>query len=123
MVIYFLYCGESVDAFSKWLEIKRITSITAKIVISVLGDTFATHGLLDAVFSDKETEFTEFHYFLLQNCKEQDTNISDKIFTRKMVRLAGRKICISQKCPKTLKKMKQFIHAHIFLDINCYLLP
>ncbi|XP_058024066.1 uncharacterized protein K02A2.6-like [Ahaetulla prasina] len=47
-----------VDAFSKWLEIILMKSMTAEAVISVLRHLFVTHGLPDTLVSDNGPQFT-----------------------------------------------------------------
>ncbi|XP_060546708.1 uncharacterized protein K02A2.6-like [Pantherophis guttatus] len=47
-----------VDAFSKWLEIALMPSITSEAVIKVLKKLFATHGLPDTLVSDNGPQFT-----------------------------------------------------------------
>ncbi|XP_058032676.1 uncharacterized protein K02A2.6-like [Ahaetulla prasina] len=47
-----------VDAFSKWLEIILMKSMTAEAVISVLKHLFVTHGLPDTLVSDNGPQFT-----------------------------------------------------------------
>ncbi|XP_058042036.1 uncharacterized protein K02A2.6-like, partial [Ahaetulla prasina] len=47
-----------VDAYSKWLEIILMRSMTAEAVISVLRHLFVTHGLPDTLVSDNSPQFT-----------------------------------------------------------------
>ncbi|XP_058038754.1 uncharacterized protein K02A2.6-like [Ahaetulla prasina] len=47
-----------VDAFSKWLEIILMRSMTAEAVIAALRHLFATHGLPDTLVSDNGPQFT-----------------------------------------------------------------
>ncbi|XP_058012440.1 uncharacterized protein K02A2.6-like, partial [Ahaetulla prasina] len=47
-----------VDAYSKWLEIILMRSMTAEAVISVLRHLFVTHGLPDTLVSDNGPQFT-----------------------------------------------------------------
>ncbi|XP_058038731.1 uncharacterized protein K02A2.6-like, partial [Ahaetulla prasina] len=47
-----------VDAYSKWLEIILMRSMTAEAVISVLRRLFVTHGLPDTLVSDNGPQFT-----------------------------------------------------------------
>uniref|UniRef100_A0A5S6Q373 RNA-directed DNA polymerase n=1 Tax=Trichuris muris TaxID=70415 RepID=A0A5S6Q373_TRIMR len=58
-----------VDAYSKWLEVKRMTSTTAANTIKVLRELFATHGLPDSIVSDNGPQFTsdEFQRFCKDN--------------------------------------------------------
>uniref|UniRef100_A0A5S6QAX4 RNA-directed DNA polymerase n=1 Tax=Trichuris muris TaxID=70415 RepID=A0A5S6QAX4_TRIMR len=58
-----------VDAYSKWLEVKRMTSATATNTIKVLRELFATHGLPDSIVSDNGSQFKsdEFQTFCKNN--------------------------------------------------------
>ena len=42
----------TVDYYSRWVEIKRLTTQTAKSVIAAFKELFATHGIPDIVISD-----------------------------------------------------------------------
>lgn len=54
------------DAFSKWVELELMTSITSEAVIRVLRCLFSTHGLLDVLVSDNGPQLTSatFQLFL-----------------------------------------------------------
>lgn len=58
-----------VDAHSKWLEVKRVSSATTTVTIEVLRSIFATHGLPEMLVSDNGTAFTssQFKHFTSQN--------------------------------------------------------
>ena len=58
-----------VDAHSKWLEIKMVTTATSKVTIVCLQSIFATHGLPERVVTDNGSVFTseEFKSFLEAN--------------------------------------------------------
>ena len=68
-----LYRGHTyfviVDAFSKWVEVMDMPSITSERTIVVLRDLFARYGLPDQLVSDNGTQFTssEFQVFMKQN--------------------------------------------------------
>lgn len=64
--IYFLVL---VDAFSKWVEVHRVPSPSAKATVECLRSIFATHGLPDVVVSDNGPAFVsaEFKEFLARN--------------------------------------------------------
>lgn len=55
-----------VDAFSKWLEVTPVSSMTSTTVIKSLRRLFATHGLPDTIVSDNAAQFLseEFQQFL-----------------------------------------------------------
>lgn len=55
-----------VDAYSKWLEIILMQSITSETVIKVLWRLFAIHGLPDTLVSDNGPQFmaTQFEGYL-----------------------------------------------------------
>ena len=57
------------DAFSKWLEVHRMKSITSTATIEKLREMFATHGLPATVVSDNGSNFTssEFQEFMKRN--------------------------------------------------------
>ncbi|XP_058023862.1 uncharacterized protein K02A2.6-like, partial [Ahaetulla prasina] len=57
-----------VDAYSKWLEIILMRSMTAEAVISVLRHLFVTHGLPDTLVSDNGPQFTatQFEEYLAE---------------------------------------------------------
>ena len=58
-----------VDAFSKWPEVKLVSSTTTQRTIDVLQEVFATHGYPRLLVSDNGPQFTseEFEYFLQSN--------------------------------------------------------
>ena len=58
-----------VDAHSKWLEVKRVSSATTAVTTEVLRSIFATHGLPEMLVSDNVTAFTssQFKHFTSQN--------------------------------------------------------
>ena len=58
-----------VDAHSKWLEVKRVSSTSSQVTISVLRSVFATHGIPDTLMSDNGSAFTsaEFKEFTDRN--------------------------------------------------------
>ena len=58
-----------VDAFSKWPEVKAVSSTTFKMVINILRDTFSTYGFPQILVSDNGSQFTsiEFQNILCQN--------------------------------------------------------
>ena len=58
-----------VDAYSKWLEVHRMKSITSTATIERLREMFATHGLPATLVSDNGSNFTssEFQGFMKKN--------------------------------------------------------
>ncbi|GBM63128.1 Uncharacterized protein K02A2.6 [Araneus ventricosus] len=58
-----------VDSFSKWLEVKCLSSATSSATIKVMREIFATHGIPDSVASDNGSQYTseEFQNFLSKN--------------------------------------------------------
>ena len=58
-----------VDAFSKWPEVKVVSTTTTRMTVNTLSDIFATHGYPRILVSDNGPQFTsaEFADFLLQN--------------------------------------------------------
>ena len=58
-----------VDAYSKWLEVRAVSSATAAATIAELRSIFATHGLPDILVTDNGTCFTsaEFQDFTQGN--------------------------------------------------------
>jgi len=57
------------DAYSKWLEVHRMKSITSTATIEKLREMFATHGLPATLVSDNGSNFTnsEFQEFMKKN--------------------------------------------------------
>lgn len=57
------------DSFSKWVEIYKMTNISAKETVSKLRDCFARFGLPELIVSDNGTQFTssEFKEFCDRN--------------------------------------------------------
>ncbi|XP_055910426.1 uncharacterized protein K02A2.6-like [Eupeodes corollae] len=47
-----------VDSYSKWLEVKLVSTTSTSCAITSLRSIFATHGLPDSIVSDNETAFT-----------------------------------------------------------------
>ena len=47
-----------VDAYSKWLDVQLMNSITSESTITKLKDTFATHGLPQKIVTDNGPSFT-----------------------------------------------------------------
>ncbi|GBM58705.1 Uncharacterized protein K02A2.6 [Araneus ventricosus] len=58
-----------IDSFSKWLEVKRLSSATSCATIRVMREIFATHGIPDSVASYNGSQYTseEFQNFLSIN--------------------------------------------------------
>ena len=58
-----------VDAFSKWPEVKLMSSTTTQKTIEALNDIFATHGFSAIRVSDNGPQFTscEFEQYLQEN--------------------------------------------------------
>ena len=58
-----------VDAFSKWPEVKLVTTTTSRRTITILSDIFAMFGFPQMLVSDNAPQFvsTEFEDFLRQN--------------------------------------------------------
>ena len=58
-----------VDAYSKWMDVQLMHSITAAKSIEVLRVIFSTHGLPQKVVTDNEPTFTssEFLEFMATN--------------------------------------------------------
>ena len=57
------------DAYSKWLDVQPINSITSETTIAKLKDIFATHGIPQKIATDNGTSFisSTFKAFLEQN--------------------------------------------------------
>ena len=58
-----------VDAYSKWLEVKAVSSATSAVTIEQLRSIFATHGLPEILVTDNGSNFTstEFQEFTQRN--------------------------------------------------------
>ncbi|UYV64000.1 K02A2.6-like [Cordylochernes scorpioides] len=58
-----------VDAYSKWIEAKIVSTTSTETTINCLKEIFATHGLPDVIVSDNGTSFTSelFRTFLKRN--------------------------------------------------------
>ncbi|UYV70981.1 K02A2.6-like, partial [Cordylochernes scorpioides] len=58
-----------VDAYSKWIEAKIVSTTSTETTINSLRELFATHGLADVIVSDNGTSFTSelFKTFLKRN--------------------------------------------------------
>ena len=58
-----------VDAYSKWLEVKPVSSATSSVTIEQLRSIFSTHGLPEVLVTDNGTSFTsvEFQEFMKNN--------------------------------------------------------
>ena len=58
-----------IDAHSKWIEAFPMNTSTSSATIEKLGITFVTHGLLESVVTDNDSNFVsrEFEAFLKQN--------------------------------------------------------
>uniref|UniRef100_A0A5S6QBK2 RNA-directed DNA polymerase n=1 Tax=Trichuris muris TaxID=70415 RepID=A0A5S6QBK2_TRIMR len=59
----------AVDSFSKWLEVRLVTSVSAVAAIDVLRELFATHGLRECLVTDNGAAFKsdEFRKFVKSN--------------------------------------------------------
>ena len=51
-----------VDAHSKWLEVKRVSSTSSQVTISVLRSVFATLGIPNTLMSDNGSAFTSAEF-------------------------------------------------------------
>ena len=62
-------CMYIVDAFSKFLELVKMTNTTPHATIAELRDIFIGHGLPDILVSDNGAQFTstDFEQFLSNN--------------------------------------------------------
>lgn len=58
-----------IDAYSKWLEVRQVSTTSTAVTIQVLRELFATHGIPDVCVSDNGTAFTstDFRGFLKRN--------------------------------------------------------
>ena len=58
-----------VDTFSKWLEVRIVSSTSSKATISALRQMFASHGIPETIVSDNGSGFTseEFRVFMEKN--------------------------------------------------------
>ena len=58
-----------IDAYSKWLEVKPLTTATSAVMIEHLHSIIATHGLPKMFVTDNGTQFTstEFESFMKNN--------------------------------------------------------
>ena len=58
-----------VDAYSKWLEVKPVSSATSSVTIEQLRTIFSTHGLPEVLVTDNGTSFisVEFQEFMKNN--------------------------------------------------------
>ncbi|UYV65549.1 K02A2.6-like, partial [Cordylochernes scorpioides] len=58
-----------IDAYSKWIEAKIVSTTSTETTINCLKEIFATHGLPDVIVSDNGTSFTSelFRTFLKRN--------------------------------------------------------
>ena len=64
-----------IDYYSRWIEIKQLTSLTSACVISCVKAVFITHGVPDVVVSDNGRQFVsdEFKRFADEMCFTQQT--------------------------------------------------
>ena len=64
-----------IDYYSRWIEIKQLTSLTSACVISRVKTVFITHGVPDVVVSDNGRQFVsdEFKRFVDEMCFTQHT--------------------------------------------------
>ena len=58
-----------IDSYSKWLEVKHMTSTTSQRTIAVLRDLFSSYGLPEEVVSDNGPQFVshDFTNFMKMN--------------------------------------------------------
>jgi len=58
-----------IDSFSKWPEVKVVSTTTTQMTVNVLSNIFVTHGFPRILVSDNGLQFTsvEFADFSLQN--------------------------------------------------------
>ena len=64
-----------IDYYSRWIEIKHVTSLTPDCVISRVKNVFTTHGIPDLVVSDNGRQFDsdDFRKFAKSWCLAQHT--------------------------------------------------
>nr|XP_042913372.1 uncharacterized protein K02A2.6-like [Parasteatoda tepidariorum] len=55
-----------VDAMSKWIKVRHMTSTSASATVDVLREIFATHGIPEVIVSDNGGQFraSEYQIFL-----------------------------------------------------------
>ena len=51
-----------VDAYSEYIEIKKLTSTTSMALIRVLSEIFATHGVCKKLFSDNGPQYSSHEF-------------------------------------------------------------
>ena len=81
------------DYYSRWIEIKQLTSLMSDCVISRVKTVFTTHGIPDVVVSDNGKQFIsdEFRKFAKSWCFAQHTSKFKPIFSAR--ELEGRANC------------------------------
>ena len=47
-----------IDYYSRWVEFRKLTSLTSEHTIEVMKEVFATHGILDVIMSDNGPQFS-----------------------------------------------------------------
>ena len=47
-----------VDYYSRWVEFRKLTSLTSEHTIEVMKEVFATHGIPDVIMSDSGPQFS-----------------------------------------------------------------
>ena len=47
-----------VDYYSRWIEFRKLTSLTSEHTIVVMKEVFATHGIPDVIMSDNGPQFS-----------------------------------------------------------------
>ena len=59
----------AVDAFSKWPEVRAISSTTVPVTLNVLREWFSVHGIPEQVVTDNGSQFTSegFKVFMERN--------------------------------------------------------
>ena len=72
-----------IDYFSRWIEIKQLTSLTSDCLISRVKTVFTTHGIPDVVVSYNGKQFIsdEFRKFAKSWCFAQHTSKFKPIFS------------------------------------------